>query len=236
MLQVVAIPDEPPGDLFESGLLLPVPGPGRNEVIVEPRDGRDIIRFDVAGFALEYKGTQVLRVSGVHAEGLVTDARVTIACTSYDKGGGWVGDPVSMVLLNAASKASAAVRSRGRILVGQVRYPWLVRVGSTPRAGFGTEERLVFDASESENVSCRMTILLPGKGDAAEIAAAIARRAAAYRLASEDLDADERRVLSALGTARPLERKESHAKNQAVFHEFPTYWNISEKSARLTPR
>ncbi len=236
MLQVVSIPEEPPGDLFESGLLLPMPGPGKNAILLEPRDGQDVVQFEVTGLALDYKGNQVLRVAGIHAAAVITDARVAVACTSYDKGGGWVGDPVSMVLLNAASKARAAVRSRGKSLVGQLRYPWLVRVGSTPKAGFGTEERLVFDANESENVSCRMMFLLPGKGDAAEIAAAVARRAAGYRLASEELDAEERRVLTALSTARPLPRKESYGKNQAAFHEFPTYWNISEKSARLTPR
>jgi hypothetical protein len=153
-----------------------VPGPGKNEIVIEPRDGQDIVRFEITGLALEYKGTQVLRVSGVHATGMVTDARATIACAAYDRGGGWVGDPVSMVLMNAASKAMATVRSRGKALVGQVRYPWLVRVGSTPRAGFGTEERLVFDARESENVSCRLTVLLPGKGDAAGIITALSAR------------------------------------------------------------
>ncbi|HXT87654.1 MAG TPA: hypothetical protein VN714_00185 [Trebonia sp.] len=239
MLQVVNVPEASPGDsdTADEGLLLPVPGQDANTVLVEPRDGDDIIAIDVTGMLLEYRGETVIRVPNIRTKALVTDARLTVACSNYDKGGGWRGDPITMTVFNAVSKARAAVRSHGKMLVGHVRYPWLARVGSTPKSGIGTEERLVLDVYETGDVPTRLILGLSTQSDAAELAALVARRAAAYRLAcEEDLDSDERRSLQRLRAASPLLLKQSYSRNQAYFHEFPTYWHVSEKSARLAPR
>jgi hypothetical protein len=142
-----------------------------------------------------------------------------------------------MGVFNAASKMRAAVRTRGKMLVGQARYPWIARVGSTPRRGLGSEERLIIDASETEIGTYRLTLGLSHTVDAASIAAEVVRRTARYRLASEaDLTIDERADLERLRDALPIEPIPSRGKNHIYFHEMPTCWYISEQSARFAPK
>ena len=82
----------------------------------------------------------------------VTDSRVALACEMYDKGGGWVGFGAGGLLVavtaNAVSKARAASRSRGKVLVGHVRYPWLKSVGASTQSGFGTSEAIRLEYSD----------------------------------------------------------------------------------------
>jgi hypothetical protein len=224
------------GDLFERSLLLPVPLSGKNEVALEPRDGSDPQRVLVQGILLERDNVNVLKVVDIGATAWITDARFAVVCSAYSKGGGWVGDPVTMGVLNAVSKARASSRGRGKSLVGQVRYPWIARVGSTPKSGWGSEERLAVDCTEANGSQWRLSLRLPNHANASYFAALIARRSAAYRLVcSEDLDPDERQSLEDLVDAVPIQPKPTSAKNEAYFHEFPTHWNISEKSARFAP-
>ena len=84
----------------------------------------------------------MLRVRKVRIDFFITDARLAVACSKYDKGGGWVGGAAAMIVFNAVSKARAAIRSHGKMLAGQVRYPWLRWVASTPKTGFTSDERL----------------------------------------------------------------------------------------------
>jgi hypothetical protein len=44
-----------------------------------------------------------------------------------------------MIVLNAVSKLRAAARSKGKVLVGHLRYGWLTSVGFQP-AGLGRPE------------------------------------------------------------------------------------------------
>jgi hypothetical protein len=235
MLDVVEVGLEAdPGDPA-LGLLLPVPLDARNAVVLEPRDGANIRELEATGVTLNYRGEQIFAVSGIHASVLLTDARVVVACSNYDKGGGWIGSPALMGVFNAASKIRAVVRSKGRMLVGQARYPWLARVGSTAKLGFGSVERLVLEASEGEGRTYRL--LLELRRDAgADVAAEVVRRAAAFKLSAEpDLDATERHALENLLSAPTITVKAARGANHIYFHDMPTCWHISERSALFAP-
>jgi hypothetical protein len=68
------------------------------------------------------------------ADVVVTDQRLLYVCARWDVGGGWSswGAPVGTALLNVASRARAAARRRGVVMVGQIRWQWptIMRVSS----------------------------------------------------------------------------------------------------------
>lgn len=69
------------------------------------------------------------RLRDIKIDIYITDGRLALACVKYDKGGGWVGfgtGALVAVTANAISKARAARRSRGKVLVGHIRYPWVI--------------------------------------------------------------------------------------------------------------
>jgi hypothetical protein len=233
MISVVEIPDSGSAvDFFEMGLLLPVPGTEKNTVVMEDRDGTQVQRL--AASAVEFKagGRAVFKDRQVRIDLFVTDSRFALACSKYDKGGGWVGGPAVMLPANAVSKARAKLRSRGKMLVGQVRYPWIQRVGSSPKRGWGSEEKLIFETT-AKGASTTLTLTLPKDTDAAQVAAEIARRAARYRLVSEQLDQETRDLLQPFTSVEPL-APGANAKEVRYF-TMPRAHNVSEESARLAP-
>jgi hypothetical protein len=66
---------------------------------------------------------------------VVTMSRIVFYCEKYTKGGGWRGFGVGGLLVagaaNVVSHAAAASRRKGKILAGQIRYPWLNQVVAT---------------------------------------------------------------------------------------------------------
>lgn len=232
MIDVIEVPA--PGavaDVTEQGLIFPVPGAQKNTVAFESRDGESI--QSLTANALEFKvgNRTMLRVRKVRIDFFITDARLAVACSKYDKGGGWVGGATTMVLFNAASKARAKLRSRGKMLAGQVRYPWLRWVASTPKTGFTSEETLILQCAAENGTPMTLTLTLPKNVEASRVAAEIADRAARYRLSSEELDADSRAGIEAHlgGQARV-----AVAGEKSVF-EMPAPLPVSEDSARLAP-
>jgi len=217
-------------DPFALGLLLPVPGTEKNTILTEARDGEHIQRLTAV--AVEFRtGAQVaFRDRKIKIDVLITDARITLACSKYDKGGGWIGGASFMVVANSVSKARAKLRSRGKMLVGQVRYPWIQRVGSSPRTGWASEEKLVLDTKAGQGGQMRLTLTLPKSLDSASVASEIARRAAAYRLASEELAPDTRSRLGQVPNSEPTES------DGVRFFTFPEPRWVTEESARLMPR
>jgi hypothetical protein len=214
-------------------LLLPVPANQQNSVLLEPRDGNNVMTLTARGVRLERNGTTVFRCNNVRINVFITDARVALACSKYDKGGGWIGSPGAMVMLNAASKGLAAIRRHGKMMVGHVRYPWISGVGSTARQGMGSEERLVLDGKADQGTALRLTLVLPKDIDGAGVAAEVARRASRYRLQSEaDLAADKRNAFATLTSARPLP---PGAKNVIQFHRMPSFYFVNSHSARIAP-
>ena len=230
-IEEIPEPDEAV-DAFEAGLLLPVPAGETNSILLEERDGSNIQRLTASRVELSVGDKTVFKAADVEIETFITDARVAFACSKYDKGGGWRGGSTALVL-NVGSKVLAARRRRGKMLVGQVRFPWIANVGSTTKTGWRSEETLHFDTRFTEDELCRLTLQLPKNAGASRAAAEIARRAATYRLAVEDgLGDDERAALEELTRSEPLT---SSVKNEISFHAFPTHWFVNEASARLSP-
>jgi hypothetical protein len=211
--------------------MLPVPGLSPDAVLMESRDGGDVRR--VLANEIELRGGQgnkhIIRAAEIRAQVQITDARLTVACSKYDKGGGWVGGPVAMIALNAGSKLLAARRRRGRMLVGQVRYPWIHAVYAQNKGGWiGAEMLRVIVKAEGEFV--RLDLTFPKDVDATRVATELIHRAARFRLAHDPgIDPNERAALQSLSAIAPLVwRKEA---KEMVGVEFPSFWPIGERSA-----
>jgi hypothetical protein len=233
MIGIEPVLDPSAIDVREHGLMLPIPSMQHNTVLLEPRDGNNVQTLTAKAVRLERNGSTVFRCTNVRINVFITDARVALACSKYDKGGGWIGSPGAMVMANAVSKGLAAIRRHGKMMVGHVRYPWLMSVGSTARQGMGSEERLVLEGKTDQATSLRLTLLLPKDVDAAAVAAEVTRRATRYRLQCEpNLDAGTRSALSTFTSARPLP---AGAKNIIQFHRVPTFYFINVNSARMAP-
>lgn len=241
MINVLDIP-EPGGiaDPFQLGLLLPVPGPEANTILLEDRDGKDIQRLTATAVDFNAAGRTAFRDQRVSIDVLITDARVAIACSRYDKGDGWFffggGSAMALeALFTGVSKARAAVRSRGKMLVGQVRYPWIQRVGGSSNTVRTRDEELILETSAGTGGAMRTTLTLSKGLRAEEAVSEIVRRAARYRLASEDLAADASRWLATLAAATPDGASAADARGLRFFR-FPDPKRVNEESARLTPR
>jgi hypothetical protein len=122
---------------------LPARAPGGLLTEAEPGDGQSIVCIPVAAVsvsAVTDSGTErVMSLGGLTAWACITDSRVIFAASKYDKGSSWAGwGPVGLTVAVAAtgiSKARAASRSRGKILAGQIRYPWLRQAGASLQEG-----------------------------------------------------------------------------------------------------
>lgn len=234
MISIREVPEPGTFDLFEESLLLPVPGLETNSILLEDRDGRSVQRVTAKSVLLKRDGKTAASATDVPIDVFITDARIAWACSKYDKGGRFTGSgggALVALAINAGSAAMAARRRRGKMLVGQVRYPWLSSVGSCSRMGFGSQEQLHLSAKSSGS-ELKLVFSMRTHDDAATIATEIARRAAAYRLACEtELSAATRERLEELSSVARLDPKKGIVRS----HVFPTLWPVSEKSARMLP-
>jgi hypothetical protein len=223
-------------DVFDESLILPLPGTDRNAIVLEERDGPNVVRLRARDIFYSESGKVVLKSLKVDIAVLVTDSRVAFGCTKYDKGGGYWGDPISMAVSNIGSKALAAYRTKGKMLLGQVRYPWLVAVGSTSHVGFGSDETLIFDVQVASGENHRLQLNLRREANAADIAADVARRAARHRLAcSPDLQDHQRAEITQLLSAQPLRQEAGKGKKDIYFHRFGSFYYVTEMTARHQP-
>jgi hypothetical protein len=217
----------------EDSLIFPVPGHDVDSVILEPRDGSNVQRT----FCNEIKVSggprdeQILRAASIRAQVLITDARLTVACSNYDNGGGWLGSPGLMLALNAGSKLPSARRRRGKMLVGQIRYPWIRAVYAQNKAGWsGIEMLRVFVKARDEVYWLDLTF--PRDVDATAVGTELIRRAARFRLAYEpDLNGVERAKMEELANVGPLAWRRNEKKMAG--HKFPCHWRAAPRSARF---
>jgi hypothetical protein len=233
VIDVIEVPA--PGavdDVAEQGLIFPVPGDQKNTVVFEPRDGEAIESLTAKTLEFKVGNRSMLRVRKVRIDIFITDARFVIACSKYDKGGGWVGGATAMVVFNTVSKARAALRSRGKMLAGQVRYPWLQWVASSPKTGYASEETLTLQCAAEDGTAMTLTLTFPKNIEASRIAAEIAHRAARYRLASEELEAEEQAAIE--GHLGSQSRVGAGGEKQVFAMMAP--WPVGEHSARLVPQ
>jgi hypothetical protein len=171
--------------------LHPVPAESSDELIVmRAEDGRSILRVEATQVVVREHGprgpVEICRLSDARATVYVTDCRLAIACARFDKGGGWIGSPGMMLLLNAASTVRARLRSRGRTLVGHVRYSWLHSVGASSKQGWLDSEQVRLELVDRTAAPARRLVLeltLPKSLEAVPLAREIAHRAALHWLA-----------------------------------------------------
>lgn len=177
------------------------------------------------------KARTVLELREVRTDILITDARVALICTKYDKGGGWVGSPGMALALNAVSKVRAARRSRGKALVGHIRYPWLASVGFSPKQGWLDDEslRLAFrDGTADPSRLLMVELSLPKETDSAAVARAIMLRAVAYRTTHEELEGDELSGFQQLADAPVPPRPQPRT---FAAYTMPTSWHAKPTTA-----
>lgn len=218
---------------------------GPANITLDARDGQQVMQVVATSVRVLEAGSAglktVVKLQEVKIDVYVTDSRLALACQKYDKGGGWVGFGTGGVLVavtaNAVSKARAASRSRGKVLVGHVRYPWLKAVGASSKSGFASSEAIRLEYSENHSggpVRRLVELTLPKNIDATLVAQEITRRAAAYRLANyPGMPAEEEAKFTSLSEEPP--RLAPQPKNFA-FVQMPTYYHANAATAFPRPR
>jgi hypothetical protein len=131
--------------------MYPTPGEQPDTVELTEADGQPSAPLKVSELNLWVmppgRGPErLLRVKDMTAAVRTTDARITIACSKYEKGGGWApwtagAIPVALAA-NAVSKARAKSRRQGKMLVGHIPYKLLLSVGYKPSAIPAGHDRL----------------------------------------------------------------------------------------------
>jgi hypothetical protein len=226
-------------DAEGDGLIYPVPAPdATNSIVLEQRDGTDIKRIAASGFkVIDLTGGNARRLSAaadLRIDVIITDSRVAFACSKFTKGGGWTpfglgALPVTLVL-NGVSKARAASRRRGKMLVGQIRYPWLAAAGGATKTGFGTSEQLRLCVGTQNQRLLALDLTLPKNIDSTAVAAEIVRRTARHRIETNDPKVAEHIAeFAELAKADPL----PSAKGQFGLRAVPEHWPVDPESARL---
>jgi hypothetical protein len=228
------------GETGNEALFPVLSDPSQPQIIAPDRyDGPNIVRVVATAVRVAAAGEQVktlVQLRDVKIDVYVTDGRLAIACEKYDKGGGWVGfggaGAMVAITANAVSKMRAASRSRGKVLVGHVRYPWVKTVGASSKSGMLSSEaiRLEFCEKLPGGTARKMIELtLPKNIDATLLAQDITRRVAAYRLAHyPDIGQEERVKFAGLSQAPP--RLEPLPRKFALCH-MPTFYFVSAGSA-----
>ena len=114
------------------------------ELVLDRHDGdvqRAVAKALRVTEVVDGRKRELQRLDGVRIEVLVTQSRLLVLCKKYDKGGGWFGGWLSL-FLNLFSKLFAMFRTRGKALVGHVRYPWVAAVGHHPKTGMLSSNEL----------------------------------------------------------------------------------------------
>lgn len=221
--------------------LYPVLSDASQPEIIAPDqyDGPNIVRVVATAVRVAAAGEQLktlVQLRDVKIDVYVTDGRLAIACEKYDKGGGWVGfggaGAMVAITANAVSKIRAASRSRGKVLVGHVRYSWVKAVGASSKSGMLSSEaiRLEFCEKLAGGTARKLIELtLPKNIDATLLAQEITRRVAAFRLAHyPDMGQEERAKFAELSQAPP--RPEPLPRKFAFCH-MPTFYFVGAGSA-----
>jgi hypothetical protein len=176
--------EEPPTTLY------PDPGDTADSVELEDGDGEqpDVYSANAIG-VVAFSGSHArptAKFTDITAMVFLTDSRLAVACSKYDKGGGWHSwSPSGLavaVAANAVSKARAKRRRRGKMLLGQVRYEWLGQIDAKDRRGWGSSSslRLLFDDPTGAAGLLLLNVTLDKHELATVIATDVARRAAVF--------------------------------------------------------
>lgn len=179
--------------------------------------------------------------SGIEFQLVLTDARLVLYCEKFDKGGGWVGGGLGglavAVAANAVSKARAASRRKGKLLVGQVRYPWIHSIRATPKVDFRTSEYILISMNASPSADSRFVMLeliVPKGTLALDFAHDLVQRTARYRLTHDpQMAPDERDAFAELAetSRRELATPSTFKNNTWVEYTMPTVYRVNAATA-----
>jgi hypothetical protein len=198
--------------------LYPAPGDQPDSVQLNAQDGQPsppLPATELVVREITPGGTpkRLLRLNDVKATLRITNSRIVVACSKYDKGGGWApwspsAIPVALAA-NAVSKARASRRRTGKMLVGQVPYQRLLSVGCKPCSTAMGHDQLRIGTVDPTQTAFRGLLLdltLPRQQSAADVVRQIAGFAATRRLDSgEALDDGLREHLAGLKEPAPLQ-------------------------------
>lgn len=127
---------------------------------------------------------QILRASEVDIDCYITDSRFIVRCDKYDKGGTWTGG-LTALALTAVERAAANRRTRGKTLLGHIRYEWVSAIGyiCKDRSGlFSSAVReLRFVVVNTDKSKFMYQICFSADTDTASIANEILHKLADYR-------------------------------------------------------
>jgi len=159
----------------------------------EPADGDQRHLFESKNISVVQRTaggwTQLRTCRDLRFGVVLTEARIVVYCEKWTKGGGWwgfgLGGLAFAVAANAVSHARAAHRRKGKVLVAQVRYPWLRQsIALADKRGRPVAVRLVVDAGTRAEQRLLGLDIPISRDDPSSLAAGIATAAARYRLLS----------------------------------------------------
>lgn len=211
--------------------LYPMPGEQPDTVELAPADGQTVERLTATEMTVleltSGSARRLLHVEKMKAVVFITDARVAVACSKFDKGGGWTPWSISAIPVaiaaNTASKIKASRRRRGKMLVGHMPYAQLRAVGFRKTGMVRAREQLrvaVNDPTVEGVRGLALDLTLSGRQSASAISRAVISRAARHRLdESQDLDEAARKHLEGLLEPGPL--PPASGKNFAMYQLHP---------------
>lgn len=199
----------------------------------EAESGETVLTsFEASGMTIWRGGVKpkdrIFSVGKVKIAITVTDTRIVAVCRKFDKGGGWYGDPVSMIVLNGLSKARAAVRSHGRFLVGQMRLRWIARAGYQARQGWRGRNAVRLVATDEDKTPAIVEFSLPSGADPRTMAMAIVDAAAVVHRGEPQRLSDEQLALLQAGLELPEYEPRS---DSLAMVEIPGHLTVSGASA-----
>jgi hypothetical protein len=236
------------GDATDDGARWPVPSsePGGWLVDLEEGDGDPArMRWMPVTGVLEQEvlpgGAKTLnKLAKVSGFAYVTDARLVLAIENFDKGGtyvgfGGVGAAVGLAA-TGISKARAAHRRKGKVLVGHVRWQWAKAIAVQPGNGkthsSGTIRAVCETRNGTETMLYRLDLTVPGAVPALAVARDCIQRAASWRLARFPGRQDGWDRLRELTGAPMLDAPE---KGKLAVYSMPNYFFVSRGSAYPAP-
>ncbi|MCQ2752031.1 MAG: zinc ribbon domain-containing protein [Coriobacteriales bacterium] len=152
----------------------------------EEMDG-SFSRTDVANNIYVVAGDDTSQyIEKIHINIYVTDSRVVLSSTDYIKGGTWIStDLISGAIMTGIEKGIAAVRRKGKMFIGHIRYEWLQSVAYIRQSGMLSKDsiNLVY---KSDDIQYRVKLSFKEYTDTSALAQKIVKKCIAYRLNMSD--------------------------------------------------
>jgi hypothetical protein len=236
------------GDTSEDGARWPVPSSDPEGRLVDLEDGDGdparVSTVPVTGVleqeVLPGGAKSLSKLVKVTGFAYITDARLIVAVQNFDKGStyvgfGGVGAAVGLAA-TGISKARAAHRRKGKVLVGHVRWQWAKAIAAQPAEGkaygSGTIRAVCETSNGTESRLYRLDLTVPHYVPPLVVARECIQRAAAWRLARFPGREDGRARIRELTQAPMLDPP---GKGLLAAYSMPNYFYVSRGSAYPKP-